>query len=158
MTTQTPESHSPRPRSRNLIEKMLEHRKRMLVLLWELSTRDLTDADQETRDTLEAFLETLVDYIAAGHFGLYQRIVEGSERRRSVVVTANEIYSQIAETTDIAVDFSERYGSPENVYLGADLNTDLSALGEQVTTRIELEDQLILAMLGSDYTIPEVEP
>lgn len=129
----------------------------MLVLLWELSTVDLANADLAIREKLENFLETLVDYIAAGHFGLYQRIVEGSERRRSVIDTANDIYTHIAETTDIAVDFSERYGSPENKKPGDKLAADLSALAEQVTTRIELEDQLILAMLGSDYSIPPVE-
>jgi regulator of sigma D len=156
MTTEVPGTHSARPRSRNLIEDMLEHRRRMLVQLWELSTLDLENIDQTVKDKLETFLETLVDYIAAGHFSLYRRIVEGNERRQSVADTANEIYARIAATTDIAVDFSERYGTPENATIGDHLAADLSRLAEQVATRIELEDQLILAMLGDDYAIPEV--
>lgn len=155
-TTETTEIHNPRPRSRNLIEEMLRHRTRMLVQLGELSTVDLENIDQSVKDKLEAFLETLVDYIAAGHFGLYQRIVEGNERRQPVAETATKFYAQIQATTDIAVDFSERYGMPENTTLDDHLAADLSQLAEQVTTRIELEDQLILAMLGDDYAIPEV--
>jgi regulator of sigma D len=38
--------------------------------------------------------------------------------------------------------------------LSANLAQDLSTLAEQVTTRIELEDRLILAMLGPEYAIP----
>ena len=32
--------------------------------------------------------------------------------------------------------------------------SDLSVLAEEITTRIELEDRLILAMLGEQYDIP----
>ena len=46
----------------------------MLVLLWKLSKLDFAKVDQNIRETLEEFQELLVDYIATGHFGLYQRI------------------------------------------------------------------------------------
>ena len=65
--------------------------------------------DETVNDTLEDFQEILVDYIAAGHFGLYQRIAEGNERRTAVVDTAREIYPRIARSTEMAVEFTERY-------------------------------------------------
>jgi regulator of sigma D len=80
-----------RPRSRKLIEDMLKERQQMLVLLWELTKLDFATVDSAVLETLEDFQEILVDYIAAGHFGLYQRIVEGNERRQAVLETAQRI-------------------------------------------------------------------
>lgn len=143
-----------RPRSRKLIEDMLRERQQMLVLLWELSKLDLSRTDPSNKETLDEFHEILVDYIAAGHFGLYQRISEGKERRQPVLDTAREIFPRIARTTDMAVEFSEKYegAKPEAVQSG--LMADLSVLAEEITTRIELEDKLIFAMLGEEYAIP----
>lgn len=145
-----------RPRSRKLIEDMLQERQQMLVLLWELSKLDLSKPDESTRQTLEDFQEILVDYIAAAHFGLYQRIAEGNERRQAVLDIAREIYPRIARSTDIAVEFTEKYDNPEAGADTAKLPDDLSLLAEEVTSRIELEDQLILAMVGGDFPIPKV--
>ncbi len=147
-------STSERPRSRKLIEDMLQQRQQMLVLLWELSKLDFAKIDQNIRETLEEFQEILVDYIATGHFGLYQRISEGTERRQSVLETAREIYPRIAKTTDVAVEFTDKYEALDAPVIEARLTTDLSTLAEEIATRIELEDRLILAMLGTEYIIP----
>lgn len=42
----------------------------MLVLLWELSKMHFAKVDQAGKETVEEFQEILVDYIAAGHFGI----------------------------------------------------------------------------------------
>ena len=147
-------STSERPRSRKLIEDMLQQRQQMLVLLWELSKLDFAKVDQNIRETLEEFQEILVDYIATGHFGLYQRISEGTERRQSVLETAREIYPRIAKTTDVAVEFTDKYEALDAPVIEARLTTDLSTLAEEIATRIELEDRLIVAMLGTEYIIP----
>jgi len=156
MTQKTAHDGNPRPQTQKLIDDLLLQRQRMLVLLWELSKLDSSQVDNAIKDLLNDFLEILVDYIASGHFGLYRRIAEGTERRSPVLEMAKEIYPRISQTTDIAVDFSERYEVPDDGRLRSHLTEDLSALGEEVTTRIELEDQLILAMLGPNYPIPSV--
>ena len=148
-------SSNPRPRSRKLIEDMLRQRQQMLVLLWELSKLDPAAVDQTIRETLDDFLEIVVDYIAAGHFGLYQRISEGKERRQAVLDIGREIYPRITKTTGMAVEFTEKYDKAEARVIQGQLTNDLSTLAEEITTRIELEDQLILAMLGEQYSIPE---
>jgi regulator of sigma D len=124
-------------------------------LLWELSKLDLGKTDESTRQTLEDFQEILVDYIAAAHFGLYQRIAEGNERRHAVLDIAREIYPRIARSTDIAVEFTEKYDSPDADTVTTKLAGDLSLLAEELTSRIELEDRLILAMVGGDFPIPK---
>ena len=144
-----------RPRSRKLIEDMLQERQQMLVLLWELSKLDLRKTDESTRQTLDDFQEILVDYIAAAHFGLYQRIAEGNERRQAVLEIAREIYPRIARSTDIAVEFTEKYDHPNADTVTTKLADDLSLLAEELTSRIELEDRLILAMVGGDFPIPK---
>ena len=147
-----------RPQSRKLIDNMLAERQQMLVLLWELSKLDSPTVDQPMLDALEEFQQILVDYIAAGHFGLYQRIVEGNERRQPVLDTAREIYTRIEQSTDLAVEFTERYSGAETLTIREKLMKDLSQLAEELSTRIELEDRLIMAMLGTDYAIPEARP
>lgn len=128
----------------------------MLVLWYELSKLDFAIVEHSVRETLEEFQEILVDYIAAAHFGLYQRIAEGQERRQGVLEKAREIYPRIARSTDIAVEFTEKYDTPTDTLISTQLAADLSLLGEEITARIELEDQLIMAMLGHDYSIPQV--
>ena len=143
-----------REQTRKLIEDMLKERQQMLVLLWELSKLDFATVDTPTLEMLQDFQEVLVDYIAAGHFGLYQRISEGTERRKGVLDVAREIYPRIAATTDVAVEFTERYERPDEALVREKLTQDLSVLGEMVSNRLELEDRLILAMLGDDYPLP----
>jgi regulator of sigma D len=158
MIEKTEQDGNPRPRTRKQIEDLLMTRQRMLVLLWELAKFDADEIDNTMKDALDDFLEILVDYIASGHFGLHRRISEGKERRAQVVKTAKEIYPRISLTTDVAMDFSDRYEAADEGRLRSHLTEDLSTVGEEVTTRIELEDQLIIAMLGPDYTIPALSP
>jgi regulator of sigma D len=96
---------------------------------------------------LEEFNQVLVDYIAAGHFGLYQRIAEGNERRKAVIELAAQIYPRIEQTTEIALAFDEKYNPENNENELHNFEEDLSMLGEELTTRIELEDQLINLLL-----------
>ena len=64
-------------------------------------------------------------------------------------------YLRIARSTELAVEFTERYENAEPEPLEKKLANDLSLLGEAVTTRIELQDQLILSMLGTEYEISQ---
>ena len=71
-----------------------------------------------------------------------------------MVDTAREIYPRIARSTEMAVEFTERYEDAAPEVIEEKLARDLSVLGEEVITRIELEDKLIAAMLGTKYQIP----
>ncbi len=142
----------PRTGTRQIIDSMLSQRTRMLKLLCDLSQQNLAQIDDAIRETLDDFLTVLVDYIAAGHFSLYQRIAMGTERRAPVLETARQVYARITDTTVAAVEFNERYGSADRATLARRLARDLSALGEEVSIRLELEDRLIQAMFRADPT------
>ena len=134
------------------IRHMLYERRDLLALMLQVS--DLTHHGKDAPDAtlLQEFCELVVDYIAAGHFGLYQRIAEGTERRSRVVEIAGKLYPKIEKTTRIALDFSEKYKIDGKHDRPERFQRDLSELGEMLATRIELEDQLIAAMLNGDQS------
>ena len=134
--------------TRSLIGKMLSERQRMLVLFERLAGVE-PYADETPNDALlQEFSQILVDYIASGHFGLYERITEGRERRRGVVKLAEELYPRIADTTRVAIEFNDIYEKSNGKDISGELTQMLSRLGEGLAVRIELEDQLISEMLG----------
>jgi regulator of sigma D len=141
---------SPRRRkgSRQLIDKMLAERQRMLVLMCEVMDLKPFTADKPVKDSLQEFASILVDYIASGHFSLYQRITDGTERRQDVLRAASIAYPTISESTDMAMEFNDKYGGEWNFHLLDHLGGDISQLGERLANRIDLEDRIIAAMLG----------
>ena len=146
MRESTDQTQERRSQSNELIQHMLKERNQLLSLLLQVSNKNLTQTDNE----LEEFVEVLVDYIAAGHFGLYERISEGKERRKAVSDLALKIYPRIEKTTEIALAFDEKYNSDSSNEDFSKLQADMSFLGEELTTRIELEDQLIQLMLDAN--------
>ena len=141
-----------RSQTSKLIDHMLVERHQLLALLLQTSSIKSGSPSDADLDQLKEFCQLLVDYIAAGHFGLYERIVNKQERRKSVARVALQVYPKIDETTQVALSFNEKY-DPENA--GTDfsqLNEDLSGLGVALTTRIEMEDQLIQQSFESTET------
>lgn len=126
-----------------LIGHMLIERKQLLELMMRASKMSSRTAADLDRDLLDEFCQVLVDYIAAGHFGLYERIVEGTERRRGAAELAVKLHPRIEETTQVALAFNEKYDAARGVIDITRLHAELSALGEQLTNRIEYEDQII---------------
>ena len=84
-------------RSNQLVKNMLTERQQLLALLFQLPKVDNNTAKEAKNDLFEDFCQVLVDYIAAGHFGLYARIAEGQERRKAVSDLAARIYPRIEE-------------------------------------------------------------
>ena len=147
MKEQVEETQERRGGSNALIEHMLKERNQLLSLMLKVSSEGSDAAYVKSVADLEEFNQVLVDYIAAGHFGLYERIAEGKERRKSVSDLAVQIYPRIEKATQIALAFDEKY-NPENNEHGLEhFPEDLSALGEELVTRIELEDQLIQLLI-----------
>lgn len=141
-----------RGNSLELIDHMLVERQQLLALLLQVSGINLKDAGESDQELIDEFCQVLVDYIAAGHFGLYDRIVKKQERRKEIAELAVKVYPRIDVATQIALSFNEKYDANN----GRDLTNfqqDLSQLGEEITTRLELEDQLISCLLESKEAI-----
>ncbi len=132
-----------RQSAKQLISSIIIERKQLLGLLFHAAT--LNEPDKEF---LEEFCEILVDYIAAGHFILYDRILNKKERRKKIIELASNIYPEIEKYTQVAVDFNEKYNSPKDDVNREIFKKDISRLGEALTARIELEDKLINSLMN----------
>lgn len=141
------------------VRKLVGERQEVLVKFCQLAGVTATDeVDDEASDDvgfqpavgdLEAFCETLMDYLGSGHFELYQRIIDGDERRHGVLRAAQQFYPTIAETTQFLVEFNDKYdhfeGSPEECQT---LRADLNKVGKAISLRSDFEDKILNALQG----------
>lgn len=130
----------------DLVNKLLAERQQVLVLFQDLVGLKPYDSMAKVQPILQQFCQTLVDYAAFGHFEMYVSLEDETgddERCQRIKRLARELYPRIAATTQIAVDFNDRYDGEQCCENLAGLNTDLSRLGENLANRIELEDRLI---------------
>ena len=148
MSSEAQEQSERRSGTRTLIDKMLSERQRMLVLFERCAGVEPYADEMLDNELLQEFSQILVDYIASGHFGLYERISEGKERRRGIVELAEQLYPRIANSTQVAIEFNDVCEKSNGQCFNGDLTKMLSKLGEELAVRIELEDQLISEMLG----------
>lgn len=142
-----------RSRTRKEIKQLIAERNEVLSLYCQLAGCDGSGSkriEEIDLDTLQEFCQVLIDYIATGHFELYSRISEGGERRTDMSRLANVVWPRIEKTTRSAVDFNDLYDGGNNYSdsLKQQLPQNLSKLGEDLATRIELEDQLINTLLS----------
>lgn len=134
------------------IDQLLSERDEVLVEMCELADIDLGSAEVEIIvNSLKAFNQTLVDYTALGHFEIYERILEGKERRASVSQVGNRVYPKISETTAKFVEFNDKYDGVDDRESLLGLRDDLLLLGEALAERIESEDQLLREMCGRSF-------
>ncbi len=145
-----------RQRQSNTINSLLTERQEVLVSMCGLAELESKDAafDLVLR-ILKSFNQALVDYTALGHFEIYQRIVEGRERRESVKQIASQVYPSISSTTEQIVEFNDKYEGADDPDSLVDLYKDLSAIGEVIAERIDFEDQLLHEM--SEQTLSRVQ-
>jgi len=151
MASQAPNER--RARTRKEIKQLIEERNTVLSQYYSLAklTEDYNNDISNTLELVEEFCQELVDYMAIGHFEIYRRIEEGNERRDEITQLANRIMPRINDTTQIAVAFNDLYDSSSNIDKNAidQLPNYLAKLGEELATRIDLEDQFINLLLDS---------
>ncbi len=146
MSKQSSAAQERRQGSQELVAKLVAERTQMLVTFCRLAGIEPYTAVTPVQKMLQEFCQILVDYVAAGHFALYERILEGKERRKEVAEIAGKIYDRIAQSTQNALDFNDKYDCGDHCTQLDSLSQDLSRLGEDIAQRIELEDQLLSAM------------
>jgi len=131
----------------NVVDHWLEQRQQLLVEYcrlaglppFERSGRALPEVSQ-----IRQFCERLVDYLSAGHFEIYDRVVSSCAKcGPEGNALAQKLYPQISDTTEEALAFHDQYAEvkPDDALQAFD--TDLANLGETMEARFEMEDQLI---------------
>lgn len=130
-----------------VIDAWLTERQELLVKYCKLAGLPPYDNDSRILPdvaNVNDFCQILIDYLSAGHFEVYNDIVKQcQEHGPKSAKLAETIYPQITATTDRLVAFNDKYMA---MNVSADLDNfdeDLSAVGQILEDRLELEDELI---------------
>lgn len=90
-----------------------------------------------------------MDYVSAGHFEVYDHLAKEAEdfNDSSARELMNKLYPALTETTQLALDFNDTYDTSEHSEKALrKLHEELSRLGEELSERFAMEDQLIDAL------------
>lgn len=142
MTIAEPVRTERRQRSVQLIDELKNERRDLWTLYCQIGDLKPFTEVESVKIKLMQFAEILVDYVSLGHFGLYERILAGTERRKNILTYATDIYPQFSEVTELSVFFNDKYDKLEETSTFTTLAEDLSALGESLAKRFEIEDRL----------------
>lgn len=137
-----------RPQTSRMIQELLQERQQVWEMYCELGGMKPYASGPILTEAIRRFCQLLIDYISLGHFGVYRRIIDGTERRVLAIRTAEQVYPAIEDATDVALTFNDKYDQLEPQCLGVDLEGDLSRLGEVLATRFDLEDRLLISLLA----------
>lgn len=147
-----------RARTRKEIKQLIAERNNVLSQYYNLASHadQNPENSEETLELLQEFCQDLVDYLATGHFEIYRRIEEKEERRAEIMKLADQVFARISETTAVAVAFNDLYDTSESFdpEVLNQLPAQLSRLGEELATRIDLEDRFINTLLSTSPGTP----
>lgn len=142
--------------SNDLVDHWLHVRRQLLIAYYRMvgikPNRDSLIALDEK--ALDDFCQGLVDYLSAGHFSIYERIIE-EVAEGNPLQSAAQIYPALQANTETLM---ELYDS----HLAAAINHDnclefqeaLSTVGEALEARFTLEDTLIQLALENELGKP----
>ncbi|MFC0227729.1 sigma D regulator [Serratia aquatilis] len=133
--------------SNELVDQWLQARKQLLIAYCALvgikpNKEKHTPLNEKALDN---FCYHLVDYLSAGHFHIYGKIikqVEGSTSPKMALTT--KFYPKLQANTESVMAFHDRFSEIEfDKNMRQELNQALSEVGEVLASRFALEDQLI---------------
>ncbi len=145
----TMQKQERRQQNQHLVSELQKERKDVWSLYCEVGELKPFASSPETQSLVTKFSQLLIDYVSLGHFGIYERILSGTERREAILNKAKQIYPEFSKITDAVVSFNDKYDVQKNAFSVKDLELDLSSLGEKLATRIDLEDELCDLLGGS---------
>ncbi|MEJ2043991.1 MAG: sigma D regulator [Reinekea sp.] len=125
-----------------ILDRWLSDRKGVLVSFFSIQD---AEGQEKLTENLQAFCQQLVDYVSEGHFEVFEQLFrEAKEFDDGGLDLAKELYPQVEMLTQHFLDFNDKYISSDHVEMNIDsLHEDLSELGEKMTERFDIEDQLI---------------
>ncbi len=149
MSTAIKQEPDRRQRAGKLIKELETERQQVWSLYCKIADLKPFLPGKNFQPVLTEFSQMLIDYISLGHFGVFQRLFEGNERRNAILDVVKDVYSEFLGITEIALNFDDKYTKDQKSETldSGNLEKDLSFLGENLARRIDLEDQLCEIML-----------
>jgi regulator of sigma D len=127
-----------------MIDSWLSERQELIVLYCNLSASKPLSTEEPLANSIQRFCQVMMDYCSAGHFEIYEQLIlEAKEYDDGGVELAKELVPQLDKLTSRCVDFNDTFDQDCAFEQLAKLPAELSALGEILEERFELEDQLI---------------
>ena len=129
-----------------LVDRWLNIRKHLLVAYYNLvGLKPGKESFMRLNEkALDDFCQRLVDYLSAGHFSIYERIIHKMEGE-SPLLNAGKIWPLLDANTQQIMDYYDstldNAIDQDNVYA---FQQALSDIGEALEARFLLEDQLIM--------------
>lgn len=149
MSSAKPKNEERRQQNLHLVAELQKERKQVWSLYFKVGEMKPFSDSSQTKESVTKFSQLLVDYISLGHFGIYERLLSGTERREAVLTVAKEIYPEFSKVTDAVIAFNDKYDDLKKSFKVDDLETDLSLLGENLAKRMDLEDELCKQLGGT---------
>lgn len=112
-------------------ESFSQCRQRLISYLVKLNHALNEDLQDLSQALVSRFCDSLVDYLSAGHFQVFQR-----------VIPAPDEYAAIESTTRVAMTFNDRFGNAEFIDI-PEVKAALEQLALVLGTRFEVEDDII---------------
>lgn len=137
-----------RVQSRTIIESLIASRTETLAQYKDVMTYKPFEMNDTLQEVLEDFCESMVDYTAKAHFNLYNYLEVHKERRQSVLKVADSVYPELVANTQKILDFHDMYNSDVTEMQCDKLENCLNGVGELLADRINLEDDVIGALLS----------
>ncbi len=127
-----------------LLTSWLRERQAVLTRYTELAAAfgKATSLSAGLKNRQVSLCELLVDYVSAGHFEVFIKLVEEAESfADGGEELALRLMPDITDTTEFILAYEEKYTGDGAAVLPEE--RDISALGEILETRMSLEDKLI---------------
>ncbi|TCV91487.1 sigma D regulator [Biostraticola tofi] len=147
--------------SNELIDQWLQARKVLLVTYYHLiglkpNKEQHTPLDEKA---LDDFCHNLVDYLSAGHFHVYDRIVADAGSKPAETQSHAQLYAALQANTQSIMAFYDSHleaAIDHDNYL--EFQQALSGVGEALATRFALEDQLIQQAFNYQIIALQAQP
>ncbi|MFT7560225.1 MAG: regulator of sigma D [Flavobacteriales bacterium] len=125
-----------------IVDRWLGERQKLLVQYCALSECFSDTDDLSPGSNVQHFCQSLVDYVSAGHFEIYDQLVREAEELddKEGLKQAGDLYKIIDVTTEVILDFNDKYQETDDLET---IERDLSSVGEKLVTRFETEDKMI---------------
>lgn len=130
----------------DLIEHWLSLRQELIVNYSHIAGLNNVDkrilpSEKEFSD----FCTSLIDYISAGHFRIYDKIMDQLKKKGMDSTREIEtLYYNIVETTGLLVEFNDKYADSAELENNLEnFDEDISKVGLLMEKRFEFEDQLV---------------
>lgn len=136
--------------SNKLVYRWLHVRKHLLVAYYNLvGIKPGKESHEAKRKALDDFCQSPVDYLSAGHFSIYERILHKLEGNGQLARAA-KIWPQLeANTQQIMDDYDSSLETAIDHDNYLEFQQVLSDIGEALEARFVLEDKLILLVLDA---------